>query len=68
VPQSAARAVHVGDLPVDAELLLAADVLAGKGLVELDELEVGKLVPERFIRSRTAGAGLMPMIEGWQPP
>ena len=50
------------------ELLFAAQVLGGKGLVQLDELEVVELDPERFMRLRTAGAGLNPMMEGWQPP
>ena len=32
--------VDIGDLPIQAQLLFAAEVLGGKGLVDLDELEI----------------------------
>ena len=47
VAETDARAVDVGDLPVQAQLLLAAEILGGEGLVDLDQLEVGELEPAR---------------------
>ena len=41
--QADAAPVHVGDVTIEAEFLLAADVLACKGLVQLDELEAVKI-------------------------
>ena len=55
-------AVDVGLVAIEAELLLDGQILAGKGLVHLDQIDLGSSVsPARSSALRVAGAGPMPM-------
>ncbi len=38
--QTDSRAVDVGDLPIQAKLFFAADVLGCKGFIDLDQFEI----------------------------